>query len=286
MAQQEVLPKLDYKPVPDFLQLPSGWNLGETSGVAVGPKGNIYVFHRGAHPLLEFDSKGKFLRSLCEEGVFTFAHAVRIDRENNIWTVDVYGNMVFKINQEGRILMVLGRKGQAGMNQNRFNYPADVAVAPSGDFYVADGYRNSRVVKYNRDGKFLLEWGKKGTGPGEFNVVHTIVLDDQGRVYVGDRENRRVQIFDSNGKFLQQWTHVGSPWGLDITPDRKHILLADGYNNRILLLNLEGQIQGALGNFGHSASEFIHAHAIAAAANGDIYVAEAENWRIQKFVKR
>src|SRR5436190_17604514 len=132
-AQQEVLPKLDYKSVPDFFQLPSGWNLGETSGVAVGPKGNIYVFNRGAHPLIEFDSQGKFLRSICETGVFTFSHAVRIDHENNIWAVDVYGDMIFKINQEGRILMVLGRKGQAGLNQKRFNYPADIAVAPSGE---------------------------------------------------------------------------------------------------------------------------------------------------------
>ena len=113
LAQQDNFPKLDYKPVNDFFQLPSGWNLGETSGVAVGPKGNIYVFNRGKHPLIEFDSKRKFLHSLCETGVFTLSHAVRIDHENNIWAVDVYGNMIFKINQEGHIVMVLGKGKRA-----------------------------------------------------------------------------------------------------------------------------------------------------------------------------
>jgi len=290
LAQQGVTapggPPMGYKPVPDFFQLPVDFSFGMVSAIAIGPQGKIYVLNRGAHPLVEFDANGKFLRSLCEEGVFMMPHGIRVDREGNIWTVDVASHMVIKINQKGNVLKVLGRRGDAGTNKLRFNRPADIAVAESGDFYVADGYGNSRVVKFDRDGNYLLEWGKKGTGPGEFNIVHAVVVDNRGRVYVGDRENYRVQVFDESGKFIAQWNNVGSPWGLDITADRQHILLADGYNNRVVKLNMEGQIVGVQGGPGRAIGEFIHAHAIAAAASGDFYVAEIENWRAQKFTRK
>jgi DNA-binding beta-propeller fold protein YncE len=279
-------PPMGYKPVPDFFQLPPDFSFGMTSGIAIGPQGKIYVFNRGAHPLVEFDANGKFLRSLCETGVFMAPHGIRVDREGNIWTVDVASHMVVKISQKGNVLKVLGRRAEAGTNKLRFNRPADIAIADSGEFYVADGYGNSRVVKFDRDGNYLLEWGKKGTGPGEFNIVHAVIVDNRGRVYVGDRENYRVQVFDESGKFLTQWASVGSPWGLDFTADRRHILMADGYNNRVVKLNLDGQIVGVQGGPGRAIDQFIHAHAIAAAANGDFYVAEIENWRAQKFTQK
>ncbi len=285
-GQQASLPPMGYKPVLNWPPAPEAWNLYEPSGVAVDREGNVYVFNRSPHPLLKLTSEGKLIKSYCEGGVFVDSHGVRIDRDDNIWAVDRNGQMIFKINQEGRILMVLGRRGQKGTAHDNFNRPTDVAFAPNGDVFISDGYGNSRVIKFDKNGKYLLEWGKKGSAPGEFNLPHAIVLDTQGRVYVGDRENYRVQIFDVNGKFLGQWTNVGSPWGLDLTPDKQHILLSDGHNNRVLLLNLEGQILGVQGSPGKAPGEFIHAHAIASAPNGDFYVAETVNWRVQKFVKR
>ena len=278
------IPELGYKPLPDWPRLPTGWNFGETSGIALDSSGHVYVFNRGPHPLVEFDSSGSFIRSLGE-GMFVRTHGVRLDGDDNIWAVDVDGHFVAKMNPQGRVVMVLGRKGQAADNQSSFNRPTDVAFAANGDVYVSDGYVNSRVVKFSKEGKFLLEWGKKGTGEGEFNLVHTVAVDARGRVYVGDRENRRVQIFDANGKFLAQWKQAGSPWGLEITPDQR-LYLADGYADRVLLMNLEGQILGSLGGPGKMPGQFAFVHALAVSRGGDIYTAEILNWRPQKFVKQ
>jgi sugar lactone lactonase YvrE len=277
------VPSLGYKPVADWPRLPPGWNFGETSGIALDSSGHVYVFNRGPHPLVEFDANGNFIRSLAE-GMFVRTHGVRIDRSDNIWAVDVDGHFVVKLNPQGRVVMVLGRKGQAADNPQSFNRPTDVAFAANGDIYVADGYVNSRVVKFSKEGKYLLEWGKKGTGDGEFNLVHAVAVDAKGRVYVGDRENRRLQIFDANGKFLAQWKQAGSPWGLEITPDQR-LFVADGYANRVLMLNLDGQVLGSLGGPGKMPGEFAFVHAVAVSKGGDIYTAEILNWRPQKFVK-
>ncbi len=277
------VPSLGYKPVADWPRLPPGWNFGETSGIALDSSGHVYVFNRGPHPLVEFDANGNFIRSLAE-GMFVRTHGVRIDRSDNIWAVDVDGHFVVKLNPQGRVVMVLGRKGQAADNRQSFNRPTDVAFAANGDIYVADGYVNSRVVKFSKEGKYLLEWGKKGTGDGEFNLVHAVAVDAKGRVYVGDRENRRLQIFDANGKFLAQWKQAGSPWGLEITPDQR-LFVADGYANRVLMLNLDGQVLGSLGGPGKMPGEFAFVHAVAVSKGGDIYTAEILNWRPQKFVK-
>lgn len=278
------MPDLGYKPVSDWPRLPAGWNFGETSGIALDSSGHVYVFNRGPHPLVEFDASGNFIRSLGE-GMFVRTHGVRVDREDNIWAVDVDGHFVVKMNPQGRAIMVLGRKGQAAADQASFNRPTDVAFGSNGDVYVSDGYVNSRVVKFSREGKFLLEWGKKGTGEGEFNLVHTVAVDARGRVYVGDRENRRLQVFDANGKFLAQWKQAGSPWGLEITADQR-LYVADGYANRVLLMNLDGQILGSLGGPGKMPGEFAFVHALAVSKGGDLYTAEILNWRAQKFVKQ
>ena len=274
--------ELRYQVVSNWPELPPGWNLGEAASVTKDSRGHIYVFNRGPHPLLEFETNGKFMREIGE-GLVVSAHGVRVDPQDNIWAVDVGGHMVVKFNQQGRVLMVLGRKGFPGAGENSFNRPTDVAFASNGDFYVSDGYGNSRVVKYSQEGRVLKMWGKKGAEPGEFNLPHTVVVDAQGRVYVGDRENKRVQIFDGDGNFLRQWTDVGSPWGLEITPDQ-HIYMADGYANRVLKLDLEGKILGTLGSPGKAPGQFAFAHHLCAGKDGAIYVAEILNWRVQKFV--
>ena len=149
------------------------------------------------------------------------AHSVRVDPEGNIWVIDVGGHVVVKMNSKGCVIMQLGRKGVPGTGHGNFNLPTDVAFAPNGDFYVTDGYGNSRVVKFSHDGQYLLEWGTKGSGAGEFLLPDAVVLDAQGRVYVSDRENRRIEIFESNGKFLTQWANVGGFSGLAVTRDQR-----------------------------------------------------------------
>jgi DNA-binding beta-propeller fold protein YncE len=192
---------------------------------------------------------------------------------------------VVKLNPQGRVVMVLGRKGQAADNPQSFNRPTDVAFAANGDIYVADGYVNSRVVKFSKEGKYLLEWGKKGTGDGEFNLVHDVAVDAKGRVYIADRENRRVQVFDAGGRFLAKWADVGSPWGLAYYAKENVLFLCDGYNNRIVKLNTEGQVLGVLSSYGKEPGKLDFAHNIAVDSRGDIYVAEIKNWRVQKFAQ-
>ena len=278
-------PALSYEVAPSWPALPAGWNLAETTAVSVDKEENVYVFHRGPHPIMVFNKDGKFLRSFGDS-VYSATHGLRIDHEGNIWTTDIDHHVVLKMDSNGRIRMVLGRKGQAGEAEDRFNSPTDVAIAPNGEVYVSDGYGNSRVVKLAKDGTFIRAWGKRGVGEGEFNAPHGIVLDKQGRVYVADRENFRIQIFDGDGKFLQQWKHVGSPWGLYITPDQS-LYMTDGYNNRVLKLNLDGQILGTLGEHGKLPGQFELCHHLAVGPiTQSLYVAEITNWRVQKFVPR
>jgi DNA-binding beta-propeller fold protein YncE len=186
--------------------------------------------------------------------------------------VDVGGHVVLKLNPQGRVVMVLGRKGSAGTTKDLFNQPADVAVTPSGEIYVADGYGNMRVVKFSKEGRYLLEWGKKGTGPGEFQLVHAVVTDAKGRVYVSDRANSRIQVFDPNGRYLTEWKGIGAFSGLEMMPDGR--LYAAG-GSRVVVLNLEGQVVETLNG------DVRAAHAIAVGPNGEVFVAEL-NWRLQK----
>jgi len=269
-----------YKVVPGWPELPAGWNFGEVAGVDVDSRGHVYVFHRGPHPIMEFESSGKFVRA-WGDGLITRAHTVRVDQENQLWVIDVGGHVVLKMNPQGRVVMQLGRQNVAGEGRGNFNQPTDVAVAPNGDFFVSDGYGNSRVVKFSREGKYLLEWGKKGSGEGEFHLPHAIVLDGRGRVYVADRSNSRIQIFDGGGKFLGQWANIGGFSGLEMTRD-DHVWAAGG--SRVVLLNLEGQARETLAPAGKLPGQVEGAHGIALGAAGEVYVAEL-NWRVQKFVR-
>jgi DNA-binding beta-propeller fold protein YncE len=233
-------------------------------------------------------------------------HGIRVDPEGNLWTIDDAGHVVLKHDAAtGRVRMVLGRYRQPGTSANnlpaelppwarralkdedmvRFNRPTDVAFGPNGDVYVSDGYGNSRVVQFSREGKLVREWGTKGQSEGQFNLPHSVAVDQNGRVYVADRENYRIQVFDAAGKFLNQWRHVGSPWGLYITP-RQELWMTDGYNGRVLQLNLDGQIRGSFGTVGKLPGQLIFAHHLSVAPDGSVYTAEILNWRPQKFVKK
>ena len=271
-----------YQLVPDFPRLPAGWSLGAVSGVATDSKRDVLVFHRGEHPILVFDRDGKFLRSFGD-GMFASAHGLRVDPKDNIWVTDNAAHTAIKFNHDGKVLMTLGEKNVAGEDATHFNKPTDIAFAPNGDFYVSDGYGNSRVVKFNKDGKFLMTWGKKGSGPGEFNLPHAIRLD-AGRVYVGDRENDRVQVFDTDGKFLRQFGGF-APFGLFITPDQT-VFVADGRANKILKMTLDGKILASWGATGVEPGNFQMPHGLTVAADGSVYVSEINGKRVQKFVAR
>lgn len=275
-------PSLPYQVVPGFLKLPTNFNFGEVSGVALDQEGHIFVFNRGPKPLVEFTASGKFVRTIGD-GLFEGSHGLRIDPQDNLWTTDVTTNVVLRLNREGHVTMVLGRKGRTGETESLFNQPTDVAFGPNGEILVADGYGNSRIVKFDRDGNFIKAWGKKGNGPGEFNLPHTIVVDPRGRVIVGDRDNMRIQLFDLDGNFITLWTHAGSPWGLELTRDG-FLIMVDGYANRVVKLDLDGNVLGAFGAPGKTEGRFSFAHSIAVGKQGEIFVAEILNWRVQKFV--
>jgi DNA-binding beta-propeller fold protein YncE len=294
VAQQQPIPTLPLQSVPDVLKFPDNVYMGEAAGVAINSKGHIFVFNRGSHPIMEFDANGTFLRSIAE-GLygFVFPHFVRVDAEDNIWVIDGGSNMVIELSPQGRPLMLLGRRSEPfevgqpiPSNGNEvFNRPTDVAFDHAGDIFVADGYGNSRVIKYDKNGKFVKSWGRRGTGPGEFNLPHSIVTDAKDHVYVADRENNRIQIFDADGNFIKQWTHVGSPWTMCVTSGpQQFIYMVDGYVNRVLKLDMDGNILGTYGETGRQLGQFINTHGLACGLHDEIYVSETRNWRVQKLV--
>ena len=221
-----------YRTIDHWGKLPEGRTWGSTSSVGVDRDGNIWVAERcGANscagktvpPVLKFDSSGNLLKSFGE-GMFVFPHDLVVDREGNIWVVDGQGkdgkgHQVIKFDPNGKVLMTLGKAGVAGADENTFNQPSAVAIARNGDIFVADGHggnTNARIVKFNKDGRFLKTWGKKGTAPGEFDTPHCLAFDSKGRLFVGDRANNRIQIFDQEGKFLEEWKQFSRPSGLYI----------------------------------------------------------------------
>lgn len=307
LGQEQSIPEIPYESVPNLLQLPTGLYLGEAAGVAVNSKGHIFVFTRSGHTrLFEFDADGTFVREIGQ-GLygFSFAHVVRIDKDDNIWCIDEGANMAIVFNPAGQVIRLYGRKPEsvegaapapgttppppppafATFAHRLFNRPTDVAWDAAGNAFFADGYGNSRVVKYDKDGNWVKEWGKRGTAPGEFHTVHTIATDAKGNVYVGDRENNRIQVFDNDGNFLKQWTDVGAPWAICITPGPKQVLYTSDSNaGRIYKLDLDGHILGAFGKPGKLLGEFGWVHEIACPSENTLFVAELLNWRVQKLI--
>jgi DNA-binding beta-propeller fold protein YncE len=212
------------------------------------------------------------------------AHGLRVDPEGNVWLTDIGNHLVLKFDPEGKLLLSLGKKGKAGDGPDQFDRPTDVAVTGPGEFFVTDGYGNARVLKFDRGGKLLKQWGRKGAGEGEFNLPHAVCLDAKGRVYVGDRENNRVQVFDSEGKFLAQWKESGAPYGLFLAGDR--LLVADGRENWVRVLGADGKSLGRFGEKGTAVGQFQLPHMLCVDSRGVVYVAEVTNKRIQKFVAK
>jgi DNA-binding beta-propeller fold protein YncE len=275
---QEPLPKLNYALITDFFQLPPGEHLVEPAGVALNSKGHIYVFHRGKHPLMEFDPSGKFLGSIADD-LFVTAHMVRIDAEDNIWTADIGSHVILKLSPEGRVLLALGRMRIPGDDVLHFNQPTDIAWDRDGNIYVTDGYGNSRVLKFDKYGRPLLGWGMKGSGPGQFDTPHTIVVDGD-LVYVGDRENARIQIFDRDGRFQRQWS-LGHPFALVMGPDHT-LYMGDAISGRILKIDPRGKVLASFTGPPAGQGPHFDPHQIALAQDGSIFTVEVIGWRAEK----
>ncbi|MBA4187071.1 MAG: hypothetical protein C0467_03550 [Planctomycetaceae bacterium] len=273
----------DYQVVAGWAQLPPKLELGPVSAVATDSKDRVFVAHRGPKPILVFDRDGKFLRSWGDDHL-KMPHGLRIDPEGNVWVTDLTYHLVMKFDPEGKLLLSLGKKGEAGNKPDQFDRPTDVAFTPTGEFYITDGYGNARVMKFDQTGKFLKQWGTKGKGEGEFNLPHAICLDAKGHVYVGDRENNRVQVFDADGKFLAQWKESGAPYGLFLAGDR--LFVADGRAGWVRVLGPDGKSLGRWGEKGTAAGHFQMPHMLCVDSRGDVYVAEVTNKRIQKFTAK
>lgn len=212
-----------------FGQLPPGRVWGNNSAIEVDAQGHVWTADkcgaalctdRTEDPIMEFDASGKLLKSFGG-GMLISPHGIHVDRDGNVWVTDNgdvggRGQQVFKFSRDGKLLMTLGKAGVKGTDSETFDQPTDVAVAPNGDVFVSDGHVNSRIVKFSKDGKFIKAWGKKGPGPGEFDLPHALAFDSRGRLFVGDRSNSRIQIFDQEGNFLAEWRQFGRPSGIFI----------------------------------------------------------------------
>ena len=338
-SAQQAAPEIPFDSIPDPLKLPPNMYFGEATGVAVNSKKHVFVFSRGntsgpayaaaAAQLLEFGPDGLFIREIGKNlYAWSFAHAVRIDRQDNIWAIDKGSDMIIRFNPEGRVTMVFGRKQEASdestkplehpvpplpSEDGRFRQPTDVAFGPDGSIFISDGYINSRIAKADKDGNWLKSWGDRGNKPGELNTPHSIATDAAGNVYVADRGNGRIQVFDGEGKFLRIMTMnvpfddsarpaignkptlqtyqkvmtmaPGAPWALCITPPPNQVLYAsDAYPGRLYKLTLDGKVLGVLGKSGKQLKQFGWIHEIACPSENEVYVAELLNWRVQKLI--
>jgi sugar lactone lactonase YvrE len=286
-------PPLDYVAVANPLSLPDGVQIGASASVAFDAKGHLWVLNRGTQPLAEFDASGKFIRAFGE-GMFTRTHGLRIDGDGNLWVTDVGAHYVVKMNPDGKVLMTLGTKGEQGewneaTGSHRLNEPNDVIVARNGDIFVVQGHTpgakgDPRVLKFDKTGKFVTSWGGKGKEPGKFEVAHGIAIDAKGLLWVTDRENQRIQIFDDKGTFVREVKVAGLPCGLEIGKDA--IYMVNGFAGQVVKLDLQGNVLAVVGKAGNGVGEFGEAHFIALSPKGEIFVADSVNRAVQKFVKK
>src|SRR6266700_7500013 len=309
-----------YQTIENWFKLPDGRKIGSTAGITVDRDGtSVWTFDRcggqycaGSNlaPIMKFDESGKMVKSFGA-GMFVRPHGIRIDREGNVWVTDGEGpdgkdpnkngkgHQVFKFSPEGKVLMTLGKAGVAGDGPDTFNQPSAVLIAPNGDIFVSDGHggdSNARIVKFSQDGKFIKTWGKKGSGPGEFNLPHSLAFDSKGRLFVADRENNRLQIFDQDGKFLAEWRQFSRPSGVFI--DKNDVLyVADSESNSLRNSSYKRGIRVGSAKDG-SVTAFIPdpepdpdhaisaAEGVAADAMGNIFGAEVGPKALKKYVKR
>src|SRR6267142_6202384 len=332
----------------NFLKLPADMNVGEVSGVAVSSKGDVAIFTRSnsaggpaygatASQILLFDKTGKYVREMGK-GLYawSYAHAIRFDKDDNLWAIDKGSDMIVRLNPEGHATMVFGRKKEASDKaepwervtpprphvNGQFRQPTDVAFDTEGNIYISDGYINSRVAKFTKDGDWVASLGEPGGGKlGNLNTPHTIANDAKGNIYVGDRGNRRIQVIDpKTNQFVReikidapvpadamQWMGAkpnvaqllaadappgaatmapGAPWAICVTPPNaagtQFLYSSDAFPGRVYKLSLDGKVLGWLGKAGHQLKQFGWIHEIACPSENEIYVAELLNWRVQK----
>src|SRR6202158_5837507 len=312
-ATAQNVPEISYDSVPNFLKLPAGEYLGESVGVATNSKGHTFVYHRSATTrLFEFDQNGNFLKEIGKGYYgFEFAHSVRVDSEDNIWTVDEGTNMVTKFSPEGKVLMVLGRRppaiqgaqpSPAGPNAPSQKYifcrPTDVVWDPQGNIFVSDGYCNNRVVKYDKNGRFVAQAGseKAGKALGEFNLPHGLQVDGQGNVWVADRSNFRYQVLDNDLKPKREITNLGVGWTVCISAGpHQYAFLSNSNPNgnqpgtwditgEIYKAELDGTVLGKFGHPGKLAPGFQVVHMMDCRNPNEIVTGEIESWRVQKLI--
>jgi DNA-binding beta-propeller fold protein YncE len=270
--------------------LPNGWRYLEATAVAVDSKDEVYVFNRGGHPVIVFDQDGNFRRSWGED-VFTTPHGIAIGPDDSVYCTDAGDHTVRKFTPDGELMLTIGESGTHSplMSGHPFNKPCHVAVDPrNGDIFVADGYGNARVHKYSGNGEYQFSWGESGTDPGQFNIVHNIATDREGRVYVADRENRRIQIFSPDGQYQEQWVNMSRAAAV-IVDHRTDLVYVGEYfggqasnstgtklGPRVTILDIGGNVLARLSDepYGDEPGRFYSPHAIAVDSQGNIYVAE------------
>lgn len=280
-----------YRIVEDWAKLPPGWRLGDVAGVGVDRHDNVYLFHRGEHPLIVLDRDGHFLRSFGE-GVFRHAHGVHMGSDESIYVTDDGDHTVRKCSLDGKVLLTIGIPGEPApfMSGEPFRRCTHIALSPAGDIYVSDGYGNARVHKYAPNGRRIKSWGEPGAGPGQFNLRHNIGCDADGWVYVADRENHRIQIFDGEGRFETQWHNLHRPSGMYLPPGKCPICYvgeigpyyefnrnAPNLGPRLTILANDGTLLARIGTepaAGTGPGQFLSPHGLAVDSRGDLYVGE------------
>ena len=280
---------LIFEPVEDWEKLPEGWAFEDVAGVAVDPKDNVYLLTRGKHPVIVFDREGNFLRSWGEGFFSSRTHGIHISPDGFVYCIDDGLHTIQKFTLEGELVMTLGTPNQPSpkWGGQPFNRPTHVAVSPvTGDMYVSDGYGNCRIHKYSPDGRLILSWGEPGVDPGQFQRPHNVVIDSDGNVYVADRENHRIQVFDPNGKFLTMWNNIHRPDGICLDSEGNFYIgelngLAGvddcpGLGHRVSIYNLQGELLTRFGDpeEGEGPGQFISPHGTAVDSRGDLYVGD------------
>jgi len=309
-AKAENVPVIPHTSVPNFFKFPPDVYMGEGIGIATNSKGHIFVYTRANDTkVLEFDQNGTYVREIGQ-GIYglEFAHTIRVDAQDNIWVVDEGTNVIMKFNPEGRVVMVLGRRPEAVMGpfdstlpnappeKYKFGRPTDVTFDAQGNIFVSDGYVNSRVVKYDKNGRFIKSVGTRGSAPSEMNTPHSISSDAQGNIYVGDRGNARVQVFDNDLTLRAIYDNVGNPWAVCVSPGPHQYLFvsnsypdsnpapAAAFTGEVYKMELDGTIIGKFGKAGRALGEFSTIHEIDCRNPNELFVSEISQWRAQKII--